>query len=362
MQNKINWNSIYLEYSPSLLGICRRYVQDEATAEDIVQDSFLAAIQKQKQLRDKITLFAWLKKIVVNNALMHLRNSNESLFVNTEYQEIPDNTSLMTPITEENNLILEYDFTTEEILWSIDQLPAHHRSVFNLYYIENNSHAQIADSLGINVNTSKSHLARAKKAIQKHLLSKTDGKTTSKLQKKRIQIMVFLGFGNMLWAQALRSKFKNFTIQPEKSFDLSDAGYFTTTGISRNFTPQSLFNRILTLLVFLSGILLFNNTNTQFRHTAPTSSEDLAQNLKIETPASEVRDVEMTSPIEIEKPAVSEEFKKVKRETPPKILIAAADPTEEITNPILVDSADIEKKPVVIVKKVVKRVKVYVEK
>ncbi len=358
MQNKINWNSIYLEYSPLLLGICRRYVQDQATAEDLVQDSFIAAIQKQEQLRDNQTLLAWLKKIVVNNALMHLRNSNESLFVSTEYQEIPDNTSLMTPITEENNLILEYDFTTEELLWSIDQLPAHHRSVFNLYYIENHSHAQIADSLGINVNTSKTHLMRAKKQIQKHLLAKTEGKTTSVFQKKGVQILVFLGFGNLLWAQALRSKFKNFTIQPEKTFDLSDAGYFTTTGVSRKFNTLTLFGKTLTLLVFFSGVLLFNNNNS---FTQQISSEDLALNNSIETPIQEENNNEMATPTEIQKPVVSEEFKD-KTEILRPIVMATTVPDEENIEENIADSTEAEKKPVVIVKKVVKKVKVYVEK
>ena len=51
MQNSFNWNQIYLEFSPKLLGVCRRYIEDLAIAEDILQDSFLTAIQKEEQLK-----------------------------------------------------------------------------------------------------------------------------------------------------------------------------------------------------------------------------------------------------------------------------------------------------------------------
>uniref|UniRef100_A0AAU6WPI4 RNA polymerase sigma factor n=1 Tax=Chryseobacterium endophyticum TaxID=1854762 RepID=A0AAU6WPI4_9FLAO len=95
MQNTFNWQKIYLDYSPKLLGICRRYIPDIYTAEDIVQDSFITAIQKNGQLNNEKALFAWLKKIVVNNALQHLRKHSKDTFVTTEPSEIPDTYSEM---------------------------------------------------------------------------------------------------------------------------------------------------------------------------------------------------------------------------------------------------------------------------
>ncbi|WP_294203271.1 sigma-70 family RNA polymerase sigma factor, partial [uncultured Chryseobacterium sp.] len=159
--NTLNWQKIYLDYSPKLLGICRRYISDIYTAEDIVQDSFITAIQKNDQLNDEKALFAWLKKIVVNNALQHIRKHSKDTFVTTEPSEIPDTYSEMDHSFHEEKNIFIYDFTHEELLSSIDSLPPHHKSVFNLYFIENHSHAEISGLLGITVNTSKSHLLRA---------------------------------------------------------------------------------------------------------------------------------------------------------------------------------------------------------
>lgn len=222
MQNSFNWNQIYLEFSPKLLGVCRRYIEDLAIAEDILQDSFLTAIQKEEQLKNSESVYPWLKKIVVNNSLMYLRSNHQRHFTvsDTEIlQQIP--TTMTNTWNEDYNTVLGYDFTQEELLSSIDQLAPHHKSVFNLYYLENYSHAQISETLGINVNTSKSHLLRAKKSIQQFLTQKTEGKKSSELKKTGITILSLIGFSNLLWGHTFRTKFQNFAVTPQKPFSFS---------------------------------------------------------------------------------------------------------------------------------------------
>jgi RNA polymerase sigma factor (sigma-70 family) len=205
-KTKLNWQKIYLDHSPKLLGICRRYITDLQTAEDILQDSFIMAIQKNYQLKDEKAVFAWLKKIVVNNALQSIRKATKDPLINIEPSEIPDPfTEMTTSAIDETKHILAYNFTREELLQSIDSLPSHHKSVFNLYYIENYSHAEISSLLKIPVNTSKSHLMRAKKFVQNYLLTHFVTKETQK--NKMAQLLVFLGFGGLLWAQTFQSKF-----------------------------------------------------------------------------------------------------------------------------------------------------------
>ncbi len=58
----------------------------------------------------------------------------------------------------------------EDLLRMIQELPVGYRTVFNLYAIEGYSHKEIADQLGININTSKSQLSRARKILQKKLI------------------------------------------------------------------------------------------------------------------------------------------------------------------------------------------------
>ena len=58
---------------------------------------------------------------------------------------------------------------TEDLLQLVKQLPSGYRVVFNMYAIDGYSHKEIAESLGISENTSKSQLSRARMYLQKQL-------------------------------------------------------------------------------------------------------------------------------------------------------------------------------------------------
>jgi RNA polymerase sigma factor (sigma-70 family) len=279
----INWQHIYQDYSPKLLGICRRYIQDIYIAEDIVQDSFITAIQKNSQLNDEKALLAWLKKIVVNNALQHIRKHSKDSFVATEPLEIPDPYSEMDHALSEEKNIFIYDFTREELLSSIDSLPSHHKSVFNLYFMEKHSHAEISGLLGITVNTSKSHLLRAKKSVQQYLLNNVLQQHTPK--KKTAQLLVICGLGGLLWAQTFQHAFADFKISLSKKLELPpDTNEKTSIAPSDN----SLIKKIIiitTLLLIILTSIFFLRPGSRFLnadHPAafPGSGNTVAGNIK----------------------------------------------------------------------------------
>lgn len=66
--DKITWETIYRTQAPVLPGVCRRYISDPQTAEDIMHDAFLTAIHKQHTFTQKGPLIAWIRKITVNTA------------------------------------------------------------------------------------------------------------------------------------------------------------------------------------------------------------------------------------------------------------------------------------------------------
>lgn len=268
---KTDWQKIYLDHSPKLLGICRRYIPDIYIAEDIIQDSFITAIQKDHQLHDEKALFGWLKKIVINNSLQYLRKFSKDNFVNTEALEIPDTYSEMEHYSQEEKNIFIYDFSNEELLSSIDSLPPHHKSVFNLYFIENHSHAEIAGLLGITINTSKSHLLRAKKSIQTYLLNNIINQNTPK--KKTAQLFVIFGLGGLLWAQTFRSKFSDFQITTSKKLEIPEN---ITINTSIHPSPSNLKKKVTIasacMLIIISSIFLFSSKNDLFfqNHLIPS--------------------------------------------------------------------------------------------
>lgn len=218
--NTINWNETYTNISPKLLGICRRYIKDIATAEDIVQDVFIVAIQKEGELKNKDALNGWLRKIVVNRALNYLKNEQKINFTSTTNFECVDETNEMNIIElDKKSVLLANDFSHKELLEAIDSLSENHKSVFNLYIIDGFSHLEISKLLNISVGTSKSSLSRARKKIQEFLFEKLSLHPKEKRKKRIIALLLFLGFGNQLFANYYKKAFSGFEISPKNDFN-----------------------------------------------------------------------------------------------------------------------------------------------
>lgn len=362
---KLNWQKIYLDYSPKLLGICRRYIADLQTAEDIVQDSFMTAIQKNHQLKDEQAIFGWLKKIAVNNALQFIRKTSKDNFITTETSEIPDTLTEMTTFAmDEKKHILAYDFTREELLKSIDSLPSHHKSVFNLYYIENYSHAEISGILEIPVNTSKSHLMRAKKSVQNYLLTHFINKETSK--NKTAQILIFFGFGGLLWAQTLQSKFSNFEIPTTQNFEIpSDLNINAITLASnQNHWKEKAIIGTTFFIIIIGSILLFNPKNHVFtknnlniissdsnRNTVAISGNQADNHHK----SSSEKSLKSEEIIQNQNIEIKENLKTEKPSATIKNIVSSKNKTNK-------DSSETASHKVIIVKKIIQRDTIFIER
>ncbi|HRH99719.1 MAG TPA: sigma-70 family RNA polymerase sigma factor [Saprospiraceae bacterium] len=152
---------LYHEFGAVLFGICMRYTDHKQDAEDVMQESFIKILSELKTLKNPDSLLAWMKRLTVNQCLMFLRTKKYNLifqeFENKENQDFSDQ-------TEEETEVLE-----EKIVELLHGMPIGYRTVFNLYCIENMSHADIAKELNITEGTSKSQYARAKQWMQKML-------------------------------------------------------------------------------------------------------------------------------------------------------------------------------------------------
>ncbi|MDJ1471443.1 sigma-70 family RNA polymerase sigma factor [Cytophagaceae bacterium DM2B3-1] len=156
-------------YSNRLYRLCLRYMRNEFDAEEVLMNGFLRFFETLHsfEYRDDNGLEAWLKRIMVNAALMYLRKTkNLSLLMHEEDVIIPENATV------------ESQLNSEMIYSLILQLPTGYRTVFNLYVIEGYSHAEIAEQLGISENTSKSQLSRARALLQSWLIKQGYEHTT----------------------------------------------------------------------------------------------------------------------------------------------------------------------------------------
>lgn len=143
-----------------MFGVCKRYVKSSEDAEDVLLESFFKVLTKIEQYSGNGSFEGWIRRIVVNEALMFLRKRNElSNAIELEKIDIP----------EKGNSIVE-ELQAKDIINLLQQLPNGYRTVFNLYVLEGFKHREIAEKLGISINTSKSQLILAKKRLR-HLLA-----------------------------------------------------------------------------------------------------------------------------------------------------------------------------------------------
>ncbi|MEO1258205.1 MAG: RNA polymerase sigma factor [Bacteroidota bacterium] len=148
---------LFDRFSPTMLGVCRRYVKNLEEAEDIMVEGFFKVLTKIDMYSGEGSFEGWIRRIMINESLMHLRKVNHFRFT----EEIDANIDL-----PENPTIVE-EIAAQEIIDLLDELPNGYRTVFNLYVVEGYKHREIAEELGISINTSKSQLILAKKRMEK---------------------------------------------------------------------------------------------------------------------------------------------------------------------------------------------------
>lgn len=172
------WTRAYRKNIEKMIGVCYRYVLDRSTAEDLAHDAFLTAIEKADSFRRFGSFEGWLMRITINKALLYLREEERTHPLNDDIAMMDTDAPEDDESSPEDMMaaIRKADFSQEEILDAIAQLPAHHRTVLNLYVFERLTHQQIAELLDISQNTSKSHLMRARKELQTILFKKSKEK------------------------------------------------------------------------------------------------------------------------------------------------------------------------------------------
>ncbi len=132
-----------------------RMVEIKEDAEDIIQDSFVQAFKNLHTFKYESTFGAWLKRIVINKSINHLK-LKRVIVVPLEKHEFY--------ITEEiENESVTYDI--QKIKSGISLLPKGYKQIINLYLIEGYDHIEIAEILEISSSTSKSQYHRAKKKL-----------------------------------------------------------------------------------------------------------------------------------------------------------------------------------------------------
>lgn len=152
--------ALYRHFYPFAMAIAQRYARDEMDAADIMSHAFVKIFKSIHTFdRGKGSLHAWIKRIVVNEGLTHIK-SRSRFSENVELETVEEPVIATT--------VLEV-MSADEIMELVKKLPPATHAVFVAYAVEGYNHREIADRLGISEGTSKWHLSEARKSLQKGL-------------------------------------------------------------------------------------------------------------------------------------------------------------------------------------------------
>ena len=148
--------AIYSEHYRSLVRLAAFLVRDTSTAEEVVQDSFVAMHGAWRRLRDTDKALSYLRQSVVNRSRSVLRHR---MVVNKNTPKPPPD----MPSAEHGAII---QLERSAVVSALRSLPDRQREALVLRYYGDLSEAQIASVMGISRGAVKSHTARAMAALR----------------------------------------------------------------------------------------------------------------------------------------------------------------------------------------------------
>jgi len=160
--------ALYKLYSRKMNAVCYNYIGNTEDAEDVLHEGFIKVFAKIGQYKGDGSFEGWIRRIMINSAIDFLKKEKH---LHRIFSKLPnDDEVLNTPDSNENHdLNSYYSFTSEELVSVVNELPKDYRIIFNMYCVENYSHNEISNLLGIPENTSRSKLRRSREMLRGYL-------------------------------------------------------------------------------------------------------------------------------------------------------------------------------------------------
>ena len=160
-RDKEAFTVVYHKYHHYLYSLAFRYLKDVELAEDAVQHVFVKLWDSARYIDVGINMKNYLYTMTKNFVLNQIRDNKEMISLNYENAqiEITDESSDVVSIMEDKQLLsLLYE--------GIQHLPPQKKEICHLKIDENKSNQEIAEEMGISVNTVKSHYQESVKMLR----------------------------------------------------------------------------------------------------------------------------------------------------------------------------------------------------
>ena len=150
--------ALYDRLAPRVFAVCLRYLRQHEDAEEALVEALFKVLTHLNSYTGEGNFEGWVRRITVNECLMMLRKRND-LVISIDHQTYPD-------IPDDDYPTALEHLAAADLLRLLDHLPNGCATVFKLYAVEGYKHREVAELLGISVNTSKSQLILAKTKLQ----------------------------------------------------------------------------------------------------------------------------------------------------------------------------------------------------
>lgn len=159
---------LYAAYKNRLLYFAMKFIKSREFAEDIFQDAFTVVWQGRRFINPDASFSSYLYTIVRNRILNQIRDmTNEDQLKEHILSQAVDATN------DTKSEILLNDLK-EIVGRALEQLTPRQREVFKMSRDQQMSHKEIADALGVSVNTVQEHISVSLKVIRTYLTKYSD--------------------------------------------------------------------------------------------------------------------------------------------------------------------------------------------
>lgn len=336
------YNYLYQQTYQKSYYVAFKYIKQEDSALDILQDAYIKAFQNLEQLQDAEKFPAWFSKIVATTALNELKKRKVVLFSQMEKEN--DSTSIDELFQDERieaqpELSLDKKETSRLVQEMINVLSDEQRLCIMMYYVEEMAVKDIAETLGVSENTVKSRLNYGRKNIKDKVLE-LEKKGTKLYSLAPVPFFLYLLLSDTMNAQACElpanSILETATKEVLKGAQGAGAGTIAQAGgKAMGLMTKKLIIGIVTTIVIgggtIGGVLAYQNYQNQQAEEAMAIQQEEARKEAEEAERLEKeKRKEEASKETTEKPTEqpTDEVATQQKETPPTEV--TPEPTEEV--------------------------------
>ena len=180
--SQLEFQDIFTDFQPKILRYLNR-LAGENEAEDLAQETFVKVSQALENFRGESKLSTWIYRIATNTALDRMRSPSFQRDAPVEQSDLLDLNDIVEsadfhPVSIEKAIPVERQCVKNEmrscLMGYIEKLPESYRTVLILSDLEELSNKEIAEILGLSLDTIKIRLHRAREKLREELISRCE--------------------------------------------------------------------------------------------------------------------------------------------------------------------------------------------